>query len=568
MTLDRSSCYRALTARDARFDGVFFVGVTSTRIYCRPVCRVKTPRAANCRYFNHAAAAERAGFRPCLRCRPELAPGTAMVDATAQLAERATRAIAAGALNGASLEELASSLGVTARHLRRAVVGHVGVSPIDLATTHRLLLAKRLLHETTLPVSHVAYAAGFESLRRFNASFKGRYRLSPGALRRAASAEAPVHRASATPAAKREDSGVGPSPGKTSRAAVQGKDRAMPVHSLGEGAPPVDMPMVELTLDYRPPIDWESLIGFLAGRATPGVEYVDDGRYAATVRMPRHGTAHHERGATSKPGTTEFVTGHLDVALRAARAAKGRARAGTDGGQVLVRLSPSLLPVLMPFLARVRDLLDLDANPDAIARHFARVGLLESPSAFGGIRIPGTLDGFALAIRAILGQQVSVKGATTVMGRLVARFGEPYECDDPRLTRLMPIAATLADCNTGDIATLGMPGARADAVLALARAVASGALDLAPGGDPTQLVRALTALPGIGDWTAHYIAMRALRWPDAFPANDLVLRRAAGNLSAAKLRDRAEAWRPWRAYAAMHLWRSDAGTSALTSSTD
>ncbi len=568
MTLDRSSCYRALTARDARFDGVFFVGVTSTRIYCRPVCSVKTPRAANCRFFNHAAAAERAGFRPCLRCRPELAPGTALVDATAQLAERATRAIAAGALNGASLEELAASLGVTARHLRRAVVGHVGVSPIDLATTHRLLLAKRLLHETTLPVSHVAYAAGFESLRRFNASFKGRYRLSPGALRRAASADATADHVSAPPAATHVDSVVGASRRKKALAAVDGKNGALQDLSPSAAPSPVDTPMVELTLDYRPPIDWESLIGFLAGRATPGVEYVDEERYAATVRMPRNGTARHEGGATSTTGTAEFVTGHLDVALRTARATKGRARASAGGGQVLVRLSSSLLPVLMPFLARVRDLLDLDANPDAIARHFARVGLLDSASAFGGIRIPGTLDGFALAVRAILGQQVSVKGATTVMGRLVARFGEPYECDDPRLTRLMPTAATLAACSTGDIATLGMPGARADAVLALARAVAGGALDLAPGGDPTQVVRALTALPGIGDWTAHYIAMRALRWPDAFPANDLVLRRAAGNLSAAKLRDRAEAWRPWRAYAAMHLWRSDGGTPSLTPSTD
>lgn len=317
-----------------------------------------------------------------------------------------------------------------------------------------------------------------------------------------------------------------------------------------------------------PPIDWESLIGFLAGRATPGVEYVDTGRYAATVRMPWSGAARPRAGSAAAASTTEFVTGHLDVALRPARATKGRARATAAGGRVIVRLSPSLLPVLMPLLARVRDLLDLDANPDAIARHFARVGLLESSSSFGGIRIPGTLDGFALAVRAILGQQVSVKGATTVMGRLVARFGDPYECDDVRLTRLMPTAAALAACTTGDIATLGMPGARADAVLALARAVASGALELAPGGDPTQAVRSLTALPGIGDWTAHYIAMRALRWPDAFPANDLVLRRAAGNLSEAKLRARAEAWRPWRAYAAMHLWRSDAGTPALTPSKD
>lgn len=615
MTLDRSSCYRALTARDPRFDGVFFVGVTSTRVYCRPVCRVKTPRAANCRYFSHPAAAERAGFRPCLRCRPELAPGTALVDATAQLAERATRAIAAGALNGASLEALADSLGVTARHLRRAVVGHVGVSPIDLATTHRLLLAKRLLHETTLPVAHVAYAAGFESLRRFNASFKGRYRLSPGALRRAASTVADADppaaqgtvsgpRATATGGVAGSGAANGAANGAggagdatTKRRPVQlfaniGTGASEEVEGTSPDAIAVGAAMVELSLEYRPPLDWQSLLAFLAARATPGAEYVEDGRYVATVRFARSGTAGASRAAVSRadvirtdapragaPGarppragaliagatngskaadSPDEVVGHLDVALRAPRSSRARARSAA--AQVRVRLSPSLLPVLMPLLARVRDLLDLDANPDAIARHLARVGVIADASDFGGIRIPGTLDSFALAVRAILGQQVSVKGATTVMGRLVTNFGELYAGADPRLTRLMPTAQRLAACSTGDIASLGMPAARADAVLALARAVAGGALDLAPGGDPALALRTLTALPGIGDWTAHYIAMRALRWPDAFPANDLVLRRAAGNISAAKLRARAEAWSPWRAYAAMQLWRSDAAT--------
>lgn len=537
MPLDRPSCYRALTARDARFDGVFFVGVTSTRIYCRPVCRAKTPREGNCRFFSNAAAAERAGFRPCLRCRPELAPGNAPVDAGVVLAERAARAIAAGALNGASVETLAGSLGVTGRHLRRAVVQHLGVSPIDLATTHRLLLAKRLLHESTLPVGQVAFAAGFDSLRRFNAAFKARYRLTPAALRREADESSARHVAVATTPNAEQDV----------LAATDGMD--------AERAAADDL---VLALDYRPPLHWESLLGFLAARATPGAESVDEGRYAATVRLPAV-LPPAESAVATRERVRELV-GHVVVELRADNGRRPRgATPNTAGrGTIVARISPSLVPVLMPLLARLRDLLDLDANPDVIARHLVRAGVVESTAAFAGVRIPGTLDGFALAVRAILGQQVSVRGATTVMGRLVERFGEPYAGSHASLTRLMPTAARLAQSSTGDVATLGMPGARADAVIALARAVVAGDVTLTPGADAGRVIKALTALPGIGDWTAHYIAMRALRWPDAFPANDLVLRRAAGNLTAAQLIKRAEPWRPWRAYAAMHLWRTSA----------
>lgn len=539
MPLDRSSCYRALSARDARFDGVFYVGVTSTRIYCRPVCRARTPRAANCRFFSNAAAAERAGFRPCLLCRPELAPGNAPVDATALLAQRATRAIAAGALNDGSVEELARSLGVTGRHLRRAVTEQLGVSLLDLATTHRLLLAKRLLHETRLPVGQVAFAAGFESLRRFNDAFKRRYRLTPAELRRAASAASATSATSATSAASTASTA------------------SLSCAASTAGTTTADH--IELALDYRPPLDWESLIDWLAARATPGAEWVGDGRYAATVRFPASMAAAPRGDAVPDARCADGeLVGHVEVEMRHARRG-GRATApGRARGAIVARLSPTLLPVLMPLLARLRDLLDLDANPDAVARHLARAGAIPSPSAFGGVRIPGTLDGFALAVRAILGQQVSVRGATTVMGRLVERFGAPYAGGHHALTRVMPTAQRLAVLGTSDIASLGMPGARADAVLALARAVAGGAIVLAPGADAERTVRALTALPGIGEWTAHYIAMRALRWPDAFPANDLVLRRAAGNVTAAQLVRRAEAWRPWRAYAAMHLWRTAA----------
>ncbi len=546
MALDRSSCYRALTARDPRFDGVFFVGVTSTRIYCRPVCRARTPRAANCRFYANAAAAERAGFRPCLRCRPELAPGNAPVDATAVLAERAARAIAAGALNVGSLDDLASSLGVTGRHLRRAVSDELGVSPIALATTHRLLLAKRLLHETTLPVAQVAYAAGFDSVRRFNAAFKARYRLAPAALRREAEGDA----SAPPPLVRRARTPAGP---------VEG--------GAGAGDHPTT-DAVELMLEYRPPLHASSLLQWLAARAAIGAEVVDGRSYAATVRVPGRppaaGTpAPHSSGrGRTPPSDPADVVGHVELVLPtdAEGAARDRVREGGGGAggrhAVTVRLSPSLVPVLMPLLQRVRDLLDLDANPDVIARHLVRAGAVPSAEALAGVRIPGTLDGFALAVRAILGQQVSVRGATTVMGRLVERFGDPYEGAHPRLTRLMPAAGRLATLRTGDLATLGMPGARADAVIALARAVDAGEVVLDPGADASRTIRALTALPGIGDWTAHYIAMRALRWPDAFPANDLVLRRAAGNVTAAQLIRLAEPWRPWRAYAAMHLWRT------------
>jgi len=295
---------------------------------------------------------------------------------------------------------------------------------------------------------------------------------------------------------------------------------------------------VVLRLEFRPPFHWPALLAFLAARATPGAESADDGCYAATLRVPAAGAA---------------ISGHVVVSL---------ARGARPPRALTARVSATLAPALTAVRVRLRDLLDLDADPGAIARHLVRAGVIDTAAAFAGVRIPGTLDGFALAVRAILGQQVSVRGATTIMGRLVARYGEPYAGAHPALVRLMPTADMLAPLRTSDIASLGMPGARADAVLGLARAVAAGDVVLTPGGDAPRTIQALTALPGIGDWTAHYIALRALRWPDAFPANDLVLRRAAGGLTAAQLRRKAEAWRPWRAYAAMHLWRAAAAAKS------
>ena len=530
MPLDDAQLYQALIARDARFDGVFFVGVTSTRIYCRPVCRAPKPRPERCRYYATAAAAERRGFRPCLRCRPELAPGGAggveatgtagtadasSVDAIARLARVAGARIAAGALDQAGLDALAAELGVSARHLRRAVERELGASPVELAQTRRLLAAKQLLTETPLPVAQVALASGFQSLRRFNALFQERYRTSPTRVRRSARRGAEIE---------------------------------------AEPAPAADGDVVSLMLAYRPPLEWPSLLGYLAARATPGVEAVttaDGGRWWRAVRLHDH-------------------TGIVSVGPAATRDADATQRRHA----LRVELSASLLPALAPLLARLRRLLDLDAEPARVAEHLQRDPLLAPLVARRpGLRAPGALDGFELALRAVLGQQVSVRGATTLAGRLAARFGEALPVVLPvassagappvALDRLAPTAERLADATPAQVAAIGLPAARAACIVALAQAVAGGRLPeltaVAPHGDPASFVRRFAELPGIGPWTAEYVAMRALAWPDAFPAGDLALRRAAGGLTEARLRAASERWRPWRAYAAHHLWGSLGG---------
>jgi AraC family transcriptional regulator of adaptative response / DNA-3-methyladenine glycosylase II len=487
MSLDQDSCHRALDARDPRFDGVFFVGVRSTKIYCRPICPARTTLRRNRRFFNNAAAAERSGFRPCLRCRPELAPGLARVDAVPRLAESAARRIAAGALNGHGVDELAGSLSVSARQLRRALDEELGVSPVELAQTHRLLLAKQLLTETSLPVTQVAYASGFQSLRRFNALFLERYRLNPQALRRGARAR--------------------------------------------DAAPPDDV--VRLSLSYRPPLAWDALLAFLGARAAPSVESVGDGVYARTIA----------------------IDGHTGV-IRVSRPAVKAARKASDALPVVqLEVSPSLLPVLLAVTARVRRLFDLDAEPEKIATHLSAGGIGPLRGEIRGLRVPGAADSFELAVRAILGQQVSVKGASTLMSRFTEAFGERLVTGHPQLTHLAATAERVADATPASIAALGMPLARATTIHTIAREIARGALRIEPESDVSALTRQLVALPGIGPWTAEYIIMRAVHWPDAFPASDLVLLRSAGTSTPAQLLKAAEGWRPWRAYAAMHLWR-------------
>jgi AraC family transcriptional regulator, regulatory protein of adaptative response / DNA-3-methyladenine glycosylase II len=478
-------CQRALDARDPRFDGLFFVGIVTTRIYCRPTCPSRRADPDNRRFYTSAAAAESAGFRPCLRCRPELAPGRAMMDAVSRLAYKAAHRISAGALNGRSVAALAAELGVSERHLRRALRREIGVSPLELAQTHRLLLAKRLLADTVLPVTDIAFASGFESLRRFNVAFRERYGMSPSALRR--------------PSAARAARRGGPAP-----------------TTAGE--------LLRMTLAYRPPLAWEVLLAFLWSAATPGVEIVDGRRYGRTLRLD------------GRSGVVLVEEAPVEAQLK-------------------VALSPSLLPVLMPLLARLRHFFDLDAQPTMVDAHLERGGLAALVRRRRGVRLPGALDGFEVALRTLLRGRTASEAATRELaGRVARALGEPLETGIPGLDRLAPTADRVADAGAAGLLAAGVPRRRAEAILALARAVAGGTLGLEPGNDVAETQRALRETTGIDERLATTIVMRALYWPDAFPATDPALQRAAGAASPRSLLARAEPWRPWRAYAALHLW--------------
>ncbi|MDB5986369.1 MAG: DNA-3-methyladenine glycosylase 2 [Nevskia sp.] len=474
MQLDPTTCYRAVKAHDARFDGRFFVAVSSTRIYCRPICTAKTPKAQNCRYFPSAAAAESLGYRPCLRCRPELAPGNASVDASHRLAQAAASLIEDGALADDGLDAIAAQLGVTDRHLRRVFQNEFGVAPVAYAQTQRLLLAKRLLTDTQLPITEVAFASGFGSLRRFNALFHQRYRLNPGQLRKSRSS------------------------------------KALPQ-------------TLSFELSYRPPYDWPALLKFLGARCVLGVEAVDDNTYRRVVHL--------QRDAQSHIGWIEVMPVPCKHALR-------------------VRLADSLARVASPVLARVKQLMDLSAHPDQIA------AVLGTLARNPGLRMPGAFDAFEMSVRAVLGQQISVAAARTLAGRFAAAFGTQLETPFENLTTTFPTPQRITSCTVDHIAALGIIAARARSILALANALASGELVLSPGADVASTLEKLRALPGIGEWTAQYIAMRALAWPDAFPHSDLGVLRALGlGTTPKQALAAAEAWRPWRAYAVMHLWQ-------------
>jgi AraC family transcriptional regulator of adaptative response / DNA-3-methyladenine glycosylase II len=475
MTLDPHTCYRALRARDARFDGRFFVAVSSTRIYCRPVCTVKPPRRENCRFYPSAAAAESAGYRPCLRCRPELAPGNASVDATSRLAQAAASLLEDRTLDDRGLEPVAARLGITDRHLRRVFSAEFGVSPVEFAQTQRLLLAKRLLTDTALPVTEIAFASGFGSVRRFNALFRQRYRLQPSRLRKRVAA-------------------------------------------------PLAPDALGFELSFRPPYDWSALAAFLAARAVAGVEAVDEHGYRRTVRIVQDGREHR--------GWIEIGPSPEKPALR-------------------VAVSVSLARALPPVLSRVKALMDLACSPAEVEQALGALAKRQP-----GLRVPGAFDGFEVGVRAILGQQITVAAARTLAGRFAAAFGARIATPIAGLEVVFPRPEDVAGATVARIARLGMPAARARTVAALAEALARGELDLGPGAEVEATLERLRAIPGVGEWTAQYVAMRALAWPDAFPHTDY------GVMKALKLKDpkrvlaAAEAWRPWRAYAVMHLWQS------------
>jgi len=474
MLLDADQCYKALVAHDARFDGRFFVGVGSTGIYCRPVCSAKTPNRDRCRFFSSAAAAESSGFRPCLRCRPELAPGNASVDANARLAQSVASLIEDGRLEEDSVARLAGRLGVTDRHVRRVFQHEFGVSPIAFAQTHRLLLAKRLLTDTRLSITETAFASGFASVRRFNDLFSARYRLTPSELRK-------------------------------SRLAARKGDR------------------LSFELGYRPPYDWAALLAFLARRTIAGVEGVSGRCYRRSIRIVQ--------GAQTRTGWLEARPAENKHALR-------------------IDVSASLAHCIPSLLARAKRAFDLNADPSEIG---AALGGLAVPHP--GLRLPGGFDGFELAVRAILGQQITVRAATTIAGRFAAAFGEPIATPLPDVTHVFPAANAIARLVPAEIARLGITSSRAGALIAVARAIDGGTLDLGTGADVDAALATLESLPGVGPWTAQYVAMRALSWPDAFPHPDVALLKALDMKPAAALRH-AERWRPWRAYAVIHLWKS------------
>jgi len=490
MDLDHDACYRAISTRDARFDGQLFVGVKTTGIYCRPICPARTPKRENAVFYPTAPAAQAAGFRPCLRCRPETSPDLAAWRGTSNTVSRALALIETGALDAADVEGLAGRLGVGERQLRRLFRQHLGASTVAVAQTRRVLLAKQLIHESILPMAAVAMAAGFGSIRRFNETFQILYNRPPSALRRGNAEEVPAR---------------------------------------GDA--------LSIRLPYRPPYDWDAMALFLRRRAIPGVEIVAPGHYARTIAIGP------DRGVLV---VRPVACDRLGVEVRFPRL--------------------SALPVI---IARVRRVFDLAADPLAIGAQLGQDATLAPLlAARPGLRVPGAWDGFELAIRAILGQQITVTTATALAGKIVAAHGEPLppelSGEIEGLTHIFPRAAALADA---DLAYLGIPRARAASLSSLAAAVLADPLILGTRRSLEEAIAQLKALPGIGEWTAQYIAMRELREPDAFPHGDIGLMRALAGAggrrpTAAELLARAEAWRPWRAYAALHLWASEAAPAA------
>ena len=476
---DFDLCYRAVCSRDARFDGLFFTAVTTTGIYCRPICPATTPHAQHVHFYPSAAAAEAAGYRACRRCHPEAAPGSPDWNTRADLVARALRLIADGVIDTEGVEGLASRLSVSARHLHRELMAEVGVGPLALARTRRAQTARLLIDQTDLPLTTIAFIAGFASIRQFNETMQATFACPPSAFRR----------------------------------------RPQEAQN-GEGK-------LTLRLHYRPPFDSGAVLDYFAKRAIAGVEEVVNGCYRRTIVLP------HSRGI-------------IEI------------RPMEHKHAVLLRLHLSDLKDLNLLVQRCRHLFDLDAMPGAIAEVLSEDPLLAPlVSARPGLRIPGAVDGFELAVRAILGQQISVAGARTLAGRLVTTLGEPLKEPHGTLTHFFPSPQVLA---RADLSGKGLTNGRIRALQALSHAVAEHGLQLDRTINREKTIEQLLQLPGVGPWTASYIAMRALGDPDAFPATDLALRRALERLGLTTtlkgIEQRSQQWRPWRAYATHYLWSS------------
>ena len=485
MPSNDSGLYAALLAKDARFDGRFFVGISSTGIYCRPVCRAKRPRIENCTFYRTAAEAERAGYRPCLLCRPELAPGTSITDAVADLAYRVARMLEENCGSGQHIGEIAARLGYTDRHIRRVFTAEYNVTPVQYLQTCRLLLAKNLLTDTDLSVLDVAMAAGFGSLRRFNGLFKERYRLSPTALRKRRTAE-------------------------------KGPNDA-----------------ITLTLGYRPPYRWEPILHFLAERAISGVESVKDGAYVRTVRLSTTGG--------------KSIYGWVRVGHK------------PEQNALTVTVSETLWPALPQVLARIRRLFDLYCGPDTIYEALQTMNGIRPGLCVLGTRLPGCFDAFEMAVRAVLGQQISVKAAGTLAARVATTYGTPVQTGIAGLTHVFPSPEDILALG-GDIenhlGALGVTSTRSKAIYELARAVAQREIDFDLCAQPEEEIKKLMAIRGVGSWTAQYIAMRAMGWPDAFLETDAGVKKALAPYTSKELLGMAETWRPWRSYATINLWNT------------
>lgn len=472
MNLDPDICYQTLLSRDRRFDGWFFVGVSSTGIYCRPVCPVRTPKRQNCHFFPSAATAEKAGFRPCLRCRPELAPGNGLLDVSAPLAHAAATLIEEGFLNTASIAELAARVGVTDRHLRRIFDTEYGVSMIEFAQTQRLLMAKRLLTDTRLPITTVASAAGFGSVRRLNDLFLKQYSLNPLRLRK--------------------DTGA------------------------------TRTETMTFALGYRPPFSWSGVLAFLAQRRISRVENIGEDSYVRAIELDRNG---------------HNVTGWISVTHAPQRYA------------IDVTVPLSLTPVVTQVIGRTRRIFDLTCRPDLIDTHLG-----ELAAELPGMRVPGSFDGFEVAVRAIVGQQISVPHARVILSRMAERFGTKIPAPFG-LTATFPPAKVFSALSSTALQDTGVTRIRAEAIIAVANEVSSGRILLEPLTPLDETIAALRRIRGIGEWTVQYIAMRALAWPNAFPEGDAVLKKHLGCSSASALSKHAAQWQPWRAYATLHVWR-------------